>query len=149
MTVDELTRLLEPGVASLGYELANLELRVGGRDGLLRVFIDKPDGVGLEDCEAVSRHISAVLDVEDPLPGHYVLEVSSPGLDRKLTKPQHFRRFTGDDVRVKLRFPLAGRRNFRGTLTASNDECIEVEVDGESHSLPLATIESARLVPSE
>ena len=149
MTVDELTRLLEPGIASLGYELANLELRVGGRDGLLRVFIDKPDGVGLEDCEAVSRHISAVLDVEDPLPGHYVLEVSSPGLDRKLTKPQHFRRFTGDDVRVKLRFPLAGRRNFRGTLTASNDECIEVEVDGESHSLPLATIESARLVPSE
>jgi len=86
--------------------------------------------------------------VEDPLPGHYTLEVSSPGLDRTLTKPAHFQRFMGEDVKVKLRFPLDGRRNFRGELKAANDDQIEVEVDGQSFSLPLATIESARLVPT-
>ena len=148
MTGEELRRLLEPAIEGLGYELADLELKLGGRDGLLRIFIDRQDGVGLDDCEAVSRQVSSLLDVEDPLPGHYVLEVSSPGLDRRLTKPEHFRRFTGADVRVKLRFPLAGRRNFRGALVAAGEENIEVEVDGETHTLPIATIETARLVPT-
>ena len=92
--------------------------------------------------------VSAILDVEDPLPGHYTLEVSSPGLDRKLTKPQHFQRFTGETVRVKLRFPVNGRRNYRGTLRSADDEKIEVEVDGESHRIQIATIEFARLIPS-
>jgi len=148
MTAEELSRMLEPTVAGLGYEISDLEVKLGGPDGVIRVFIDKADGVGLEDCEAVSRQISAFLDVEDPVPGHYVLEVSTPGLDRKLTKPEHFQRFTGEDVRIRLRFPLEGRRNFRGALTAANEDNIEVEVDGESHSLPISTIESARLVPS-
>ena len=147
MTGEELSKLLEPSIESLGYELSDLELKLGGRDGVIRVFIDKPEGVGLSDCETVSRHISALLDVEDPLPGQYVLEVSSPGLDRKLTKPEHFQRFTGEEVRVKLRFPVNGRKNYRGALLASNEDEIEVKVDGESHSLPLGTIESARLVP--
>ena len=144
----ELERLIEPTVEQLGYELSDLELKLGGRDGIVRVFIDKPDGVDLSDCEIVSRQLSAVLDVEDPLPGHYRLEVSSPGLDRKLTKPGHFQRFLGETIRVKLRFPVAGRRNFRGILRAADEEQIEIEVDGESHSLQLATIESARLIPS-
>lgn len=148
MTGEELTRLLEPTVERMGYELSDLELRLGGRDGVLRVFIDRPEGVGLADCEAVSRQISALLDVEDPLPGHYVLEVSSPGLDRKLTKPAHFRRYVGEDVRVRLRTPLDGRRNFRGRLKAAEDEDIEVEVDGQVHRMSLAMIETARLVPS-
>lgn len=148
MTGEELARLLEPTVERLGYELSDLELRIGGRDGVVRVFIDKPEGVGLADCETVSRQISAVLDVEDPVPGHYVLEVSSPGLDRKLTKPAHFQRFVDRDVKVKVRFPVDGRRNFRGKLMAASEESIEVEVDGQSYSLPMATIESARLVPS-
>lgn len=148
MTRDELIRLLEPTVERLGYELSDLELKLGGRDGVLRIFIDREEGIGLEDCETVSRQVSALLDVEDPLPGQYALEVSSPGLDRRLTKPAHFRRFTGEDVRVKLRFPLEGRRNFRGQLMSADEENIEVEVDGESHSLPIASIESARLVPS-
>ena len=113
----------------------------------MRIYIDKADGIDVEDCEAVSRQVSAILDVEDPLPGHYTLEVSSPGLDRTLTKPAHFERFMGEDVRVKLRFPLDGRRNFKGALKSVDEDNIEVEVDGESHSLPLATIESARLVP--
>ncbi len=147
MNRDALISLLEPTIERLGYELTDLELKLGGRDGLVRVFIDKMGGIDIEDCEAVSRQVSAILDVEDPLPGHYTLEVSSPGLDRALTKPAHFQRFMGEDVRVKLRFPLDGRRNFKGALKSANDENIEVEVDGESHSLPLATIESARLVP--
>ncbi|MEX2124220.1 MAG: ribosome maturation factor RimP [Woeseia sp.] len=152
MRGEELTRLLEPTVERLGYELADLELKIAGRDSVIRVFIDKPEGsgeaVGLGDCETVSRQVSAVLDVEDPLPGHYVLEVSSPGLDRKLTKPAHFRRYVGADIRVQLRFPLEGRRKFRGKLTAASEQTIELEVDGRSHELPIATIETARLVPS-
>lgn len=148
MSRDEIVKLLEPAIEHLGYELADLELKTGGRDGIVRLFIDKADGVGIEDCEIVSRYVSAILDVEDPVQGNYSLEVSSPGLDRTLTKPAHFRRFMGQDVRVKLRFPLAGRRNFRGALKSADEEKIEVEVDGESHSLPIATIESARLIPA-
>jgi ribosome maturation factor RimP len=144
----QLEKLIEPAVEQLGYELSDLELMIGGRDGIVRVFIDKPDGVDLSDCEFVSRQLSAVLDVEDPLPGNYRLEVSSPGLDRKLTKPEHFQRFLGEPVRVKLRFAVDGRRNFRGALRAADEEQIEVEVDGESHSLDIAMIESARLIPS-
>jgi ribosome maturation factor RimP len=145
----EFTALIEPAIERLGYELADLELRLGNKDGLVRIFIDRAEGVGLADCENVSRQVSALLDVEDPIPGHYVLEVSSPGLDRKLTKPAHFQRFLGADIRVKLRFPQDGRRNFRGALRAADEEKIEVEVDGKSYSLPLATIESARLVPTQ
>ena len=147
MTGDELQSLLEPTIENMGYELVDLELRLGGRDGVVRVFIDHPDGISLDDCEKVSRVISALLDIEDPLPGHYNLEVSSPGLDRKLTKVEHFQRFAGEIVKVQMRFPIAGRKRFRGTLVASDDENIVVEVDGEPHSLPLATIDTARLVP--
>ena len=147
MTADELHEMLEPTVKRLGYELSDLEVKLGGRSGVLRLFIDHPDGIGLDDCEKVSLAVSALLDVEDPLPGHYHLEVSSPGLDRKLTKVEHFQRFTGETVKVQMRFPIAGRKRFRGRLVASDDENIVVEVDGESHSLPLATIDTARLVP--
>ena len=147
MTSDELAKLLEPAIVRLGYELWNLELKVGGKHGVLRLFIDKADGVGLADCEKVSLAVSALLDVEDPLPNHYDLEVSSPGLDRRLVKVEHFQRFTGETLKVQMRFPIEGRRRFRGTLVSSDDENIVVEVDGESHTLPVATIDTARLVP--
>lgn len=147
MSRNALVKLLEPAIERLGYELFDLELKLGGRDGMLRVYIDKAEGIDIEDCEAISHQVSALLDVEDPLSGHYTLEVSSPGLDRTLTKPAHFERFMGEDVRVKLRFPLEGRRNFKGALKSADEEHIEIEVDGQSHSLPLTTIESARLVP--
>ena len=147
MTGDELAKLLEPTVERLGYELADLEVRLGSKGGLVRIFIDKPDGIDLDDCEKVSQAVSALLDVEDPVPGNYNLEVSSPGLDRKLTKVEHFQRFEGETVKVQMRFPIEGRRRFRGTLVSSDDENIVVEVDGESHSLPLKTIDTARLVP--
>ncbi len=133
----------------MGYELADLEFRLGGNGGLVRVFIDKPEGIDLDDCEKVSLALSALLDVEEPVPGKYSLEVSSPGLDRKLTKVEHFQRFVGEVVKVQMRFPIAGRRRFRGTLVSLDKENIVVEVDGESHSLALATIDTARLVPGE
>jgi ribosome maturation factor RimP len=149
MTGDELLALLAPTVERLGYELADLEVRLGGKNGLVRLFIDSPEGIGLDDCARVSRAVSALLDVEDPVPGNYNLEVSSPGLDRKLRKVEHFQRFIGQIVKVKLRFPLEGRRRFRGKLLSADDENIVVEVDGESYSLALATIDTARLVPAE
>lgn len=149
MIGDELTKLIEPTIVGLGYELADLDVKLHAKDGVVRIYIDKqPDGIGVEDCEAVSRQVSALLDVEDPIPGNYTLEVSSPGLDRRLTKVEHFERFLGEVIRVKLRFPQDGRRNFRGTLKTSDAENIAVEVDGEMFELPLATIESARLVPT-
>ena len=148
MTRDEVIELLEPTIVRLGYELADLEVKLGGKHGALRIFIDKPDGIGLDDCEKVSLAVSALLDVEDPLPGQYDLEVSSPGLDRKLTKVEHFQRFKGETVKVQMRFPVEGRRRFRGTLVSSDDENIVVEVDGIAHTLPVATIDTARLVPS-
>lgn len=147
MTADELAALLEPSIERLGFELSDFEAQLGGKGGVIRVFIDHPDGVGLDDCEQVSRAVSAVLDVEDPVPGHYDLEVSSPGLNRKLTKIEHFQRFKGETLKVSMRFPIVGRKRFRGTLVTSDDENIVVEVDGVSHTLPMATIDTARLVP--
>ena len=147
MTGDEIQALLEPSIERLGYELTDLEVRLSGSGGLLRLTIDSPEGVDLDDCEKVSHAVSALLDVEDPVPGNYNLEVSSPGLDRKLTKSEHFQRFTGETLKVTMRFPIEGRRRFRGTLVSSDDENIVVEVDGESHSLPLSMIDTARLVP--
>ena len=149
MTRDEVIALLEPTIDGLGYELADLEVRLGGKNGFMRVFIDSPDGIGLDDCEKVSLAVSAILDVEDPLPGHYDLEVSSPGLDRKLTKVEHFQRFQGEIVKVKMRVPVEGRRRFRGTLVSSDDENIVVDVDGIEHTLPVASIDTARLVPGD
>ena len=146
MDKEGLISLLEPAVNALGYELVDLDVR-SGRNGLLRLFIDNEAGVNLSDCEFVSKQVGDLLDVEDPIPGNYNLEVSSPGLDRKLTKSEHFQRFTGETVKVQMRFPIEGRRRFRGTLVASDDENIVVEVDGESHTLPVATIDTARLVP--
>jgi ribosome maturation factor RimP len=147
MTQDELAKLLEPTVEGLGYELSDLEAKIGSQNGLLRLFIDKEDGINLEDCEKVSSAVSALLDVEDPLPGQYNLEVSSPGSDRTLTKLAHFERFTGETVKVQMRFPIEGRRRFRGKLLSADEENIVVEVDGESHTLGMARIDIARLAP--
>jgi ribosome maturation factor RimP len=147
MTSDELQKLLEPAIERLGYELTDLEVRLSGKGGLVGLTIDKPDGINLDDCEKVSHAMSALLDVEDPVPGNYNLEVSSPGLDRKLTKLEHFQRFEGETLKVTMRFPIEGRRRFRGKLLSSNEENIVVEVDGESYSLPLTMIDTARLVP--
>ncbi len=147
MTEDEIRRLLEPTVEQMGYELVDLEARIGGRSGLLRLYIDREGGVGLDDCERVSNQVSGLLDVEDPIPGEYSLEVSSPGLDRPLTRPAHFERFSGSEAKIVLRAPLDGRRRFRGWIEGLDGECVRLRVDGQLFSLRIADIESARLVP--
>ncbi len=147
MTRDELATLLQPTVERLGYELSDLEAKTGGPNGFIRLFIDKAEGIGLDDCERVSLAVSALLDVEDPIPGQYSLEVSSPGSDRKLTKHAHFVRFTGEDVKVQMRFPIENRKRFRGKLLAADEQNIVVEVDGVPHTLPVAQIDIARLAP--
>ena len=138
---------LESGVQALGFELVDAEISGGRQHQTLRVYIDGPRGVTVDDCADVSRQLSAILDVEDPFPGSYTLEVSSPGLDRPLVTPADFRRFQGELVRVRLLNALDGRRNFTGRLIDSTDEGVVVEVDRERFSLPYASIERARLVP--
>ena len=138
-----LLRLLEPAVEALGYELVELEFP----PQLLRIYIDREGGVTVDDCEAVSRQVSAVLDVEDLIPGAYTLEVSSPGLDRPLRKQADFVRFAGKQVKLELVLPKDGRRRFTGTLKGCEAGEVTVEVDGVEYKLPLADIGKARLVP--
>lgn len=148
MNKQELIDLLEPTVNALGYELIDLDLNSGG-GGLVRLFIDKDPAVTLDDCEYVSRQVGDLLDVEDPLPGGYVLEVSSPGLDRRLRTPEHFASVVGAEVRVELKRAIDGRRRFRGYLTAADETQIEIEGDGMNWQLPLAELSVARLVPTD
>ncbi len=144
---DKLIALTEPLLAQLGYELVDLEYVPGRTRGLLRIFIDRPQGVGLDDCERASREISALFDVEDPVPTGYTLEVSSPGLDRVLRTPAHFQRFVGERVHVELRSPRDGRRRYTGQLTALRDEGIELIVDGAMVAVSFAELGRARLAP--
>ena len=141
-----LIELLEPPVEALGYELVDIDVRVGP-NGLLRIFIDSGDGVNLADCERVSRQLGAFLDVEDPLPGHYVLEVSSPGFNRPLRTLAHFSQFQNREATVRLTEPRDNRRMLSGRLLGIRDEAILMDVDGEVWRLQPADIASARLVP--
>lgn len=147
MLRDGLIHLLEPAVSGLGYELVELEFAPAGSGSLLRLYIDAPPGISLDDCERVSRQVSAILDSEDPIPGQYTLEVSSPGLDRVLRKPEHFRRFAGNRIRLQLEVPIEGRKRFTGTLLEARDDGIALEVDGVRRVFGYAQIHKARLVP--
>jgi ribosome maturation factor RimP len=148
MWSQQLTELLEPVVVALGYELVCLELGGSGRSSTLRLFIDAPTGVGLDDCARVSREVAAVLDVEDPIPHAYQLEVSSPGLDRPLVKPEHYRRFRGERVRVQMAIPIEGRRRFEGILNGLSGGTVELRTAEGLVQLPLREIERARLLPN-
>lgn len=139
--------LLEPAVASVGFELSDLEVSLGHGRGFLRLFIDSERGVTVDDCERVSRQVSSVLDVADPIGGQYRLEVSSPGLDRRLVKPEHFDRFAGTQVQVKFRRLVDGRRHIRGTLMAREGDVIAVSSDGEAKRIALADVDVVRLMP--
>jgi ribosome maturation factor RimP len=139
--------VLTPAVEATGYELADLEFSHGGGRGLLRLYIDREDGITLEDCAAVSRQISSLLDVEDPIPGDYNLEVSSPGLDRKLVKPEHFDRFAGCEVKATFRRIIEGRRRIQGRLVGREDDKVLVQAPGQTYVIRLDDIEVVRLVP--
>lgn len=139
----DLSSLLETTLAGLGYELVDAER--AGRSGLVRVYIDKPGGINLDDCATVSNHLSRVLTVENV--SYERLEVSSPGLDRPLKKERDFERFTGQKVRVKLRVPQEGQRNFTGVLKQTRAGKVELEVEGKVVAFDLANLDKARLVP--
>jgi ribosome maturation factor RimP len=144
----ELDALLRATVEAMGYELVGVELvQPGSGTAVLRILIDHVDGITLGDCEAVSRQISGLLDVEDPISGHYDLEVSSPGLDRPLFTGEQLQRFTGERARVRLDAKLDGRRRFDGVLRGVDAGRLYIEADGEVFALPLEMIDSARLVP--
>lgn len=145
-SVDMISDLLRPTVEALGLELWGIEHLTRGRSSLLRIYIDSPQGITIDDCERVSRQVSGILDVEDPLPGEYTLEVSSPGLDRPLFGFEHYERFVGEVVNLRLRAPLDGRRKFKGVLEKAEADQITLTVDGALVDIPFAQIEKANIV---
>ncbi len=142
---ERLTALIEPALGRLGYELIELDYSAGRGHGVLRLFIDRPAGVTIDDCTQVSREVSALLDVEDPIPGAYTLEVSSPGFDRVLRTQAHFGRFVGSRVFIELKEPREGRRRYTGTLLAVDETGIALEVDRERVRMGFEEIGKARL----
>jgi ribosome maturation factor RimP len=155
----DIAKLLAPTVASLGLELLGVEYLPAPGGAVLRVYIDRPgadasadgQGVGIEDCEAVSREVSAQLDVEDPISANYTLEVSSPGVDRLLFTPAQFSRFVGAQAKVGLKLPQDGRRKLTGTILSVEDaggrDSITFDVDGKAFTVAFDNIDKARLVP--
>jgi len=153
---DALMRLLEPPIEALDYELVDIEYAREGRGGVVRVFIDRrvgelgghpPASVTVDDCARVSHRLSELLESEDPIKGHYTLEVSSPGFDRILRKRAHFERFVGERIFAELKLPINGRRRFAGVLKSIAGDSIVMDVDGQAHELPLERIQKARLRP--
>ena len=142
---ERLIALIEPLLGRMGYELVDLEHSAGRGSAVVRLYIDRPDGVGIEDCERVSREVSALLDVEDPIPTAYTLEVSSPGFDRTLRTRAHFERFVGSRVFVELCAPRDGRRRYTGTLLAVDDSGLVLQVDEQRVAVSFAEVGKARL----
>ncbi len=155
----QISALLAPTVTSLGLELLGVEYLPSPGGAVLRLYIDLPapaagegDGeasraVGIEDCEAVSREVSAQLDVEDPISGNYTLEVSSPGVDRPLFNAGQFQRFLGESAKVVLKLPQDGRRRLQGRILKVGDGAIVFDLDGSEFAVDVDNIEKARLVP--
>lgn len=140
-------RLITPALGEMGYDLVRVRL-LGGKPPRLQVMAERRDEVAMtvEDCAEISHVLSALLDADDPIEESYVLEVSSPGIDRPLTRLNDFRRFSGFEAKIELRQPIEGRRRFRGRLLGVEDESVLVRVDGRSVSLPFAEIGDAKLV---
>ncbi|WP_133716506.1 ribosome maturation factor RimP [Methylocaldum gracile] len=142
---ERLAGLIEPVVSGLGYELIDIEFDAHRR--VLRVYIDCESGITLDDCTRVSYQLSGVLDVEDPIPGRYQLEISSPGLDRPLSKLEHFVRFKGSLARLQLARPIDGRRKFKAYLAGVEGDYVLIQEGGETLRIPFESIEKARLAP--
>jgi ribosome maturation factor RimP len=143
----KLTNLLRPLVEDLGYEFVGLEHGSNPKDPVLVIYIDKEDGIAVEDCEKVSREVAALLDVEDPIPGRYNLEVSSPGLDRPLFTLEQFEQFSGEVARISLYAPLAGRRKFKGKILGTEGDQVKLALDDSEVLLEMGNVAKARLVP--
>jgi len=144
----ELKALIEPVVEGLGCTLWGMEHLQQGHRSLLKIYIDNEDGVDVDDCARVSRQVSALLDVEDPIKGQYTLEVSSPGMDRRLFTLEQFRAFEGADVKLSLRTPWQGRRRFAGKLCGIENDQVVVRSGDEEFLFPFEQIDRANIVPS-
>lgn len=144
-TLDTLYQVLEPVVTGLGYELVGIDYRHNPKNALLRLYIDGPEGITLDDCTRVSRQVSGVLDVEDPIPSAYTLEVSSPGLDRPIFKPADYDRFKGEKVHLRLQGLYEGRRKFAGVLLGLRGDSVAIDENGTEIEVPLAQIDKANL----
>jgi ribosome maturation factor RimP len=144
---EQIQALLAPTVEAMGLVLWGVEYLSQGRHTLLRVFIDGEQGVTVDDCAAVSRQLSAVLDVEDPVTGEYTLEVSSPGVDRLLFQLDQYLAYVGEWIEVRLRVPFDGRRKFKGTLKGVEGEDVVIQVDNEEYLLPHDTVDKAQVKP--
>jgi len=142
----KLEQSLTPTIESMGFEFWGVEYIPAGRHSTLRLYIEKEGGVTVDDCADVSRQVSAIMDVEDPISGAYNLEVSSPGMDRLLFKPEQFSRFEGDTVQVRTSIAVLGRKRFKGVMLKVLEDSIEVEVDAEIYEIPFDLIEKANLV---
>lgn len=145
--LEQLQALLAPVVEALGYECWGIEFLSQGRHSLLRVYIDHANGILIDDCEKVSRQISAILDVEDPISNEYTLEVSSPGMDRPLFTLGQFARNAGEQVKIRLRTPFEGRRNLQGLLRGIENQDVVVLVDDHEFLLPIDLIDKANIIP--
>ncbi|NKB33428.1 MAG: ribosome maturation factor RimP [Pseudomonadales bacterium] len=140
------TELIEPTVSAFGLELWGVELIQQGKYSLLRIYIESEDGITIEDCEKVSRQVSALLDVEEPIAGEYTLEVSSPGLDRPLFAAKQFEQYTGSEVSLRMRSPVDGRRKFKGIIIGVRESVIDLQVDGSDFELDHRNVEKANIV---
>lgn len=143
----KLQELLGDTVEAMGFELVGIECQRAGRFLTVRFYIDKEGGVTIDDCSDVSRQVSAILDVEDPIADKYNLEVSSPGLDRPLFTLAHFERFIGRDVVIHLRIPMSDRRKWQGKLDSVVGDLITLTVDGTAQAFAFGNIQKANLVP--
>lgn len=142
-----LIALVEPVVTGLGYEFVGMELIGQGRQSVLRVYIDKEGGILVDDCSRVSHQVSGVLDVEDPIRGRFMLEISSPGLDRPLFTLEHFKRFVGAAIKLELNEATEdGQKRFRGEILEVDGDTIHVQVEDEEFEIPFALVNKARLV---
>ncbi|CAM2754887.1 ribosome maturation factor RimP [Legionella worsleiensis] len=145
MMQDELVQLLAPTVESMGYELWGCEYLSQGKHSLLRIYIDKPEGIGIEDCQEVSKQVSALLDVEDPIPGNYSLEISSPGIPRPLFNAEQYQRYTGQPVQVKTFKPVTGKRKLLGTIVCATERAVVLDINNEHHEILFSNIVKAYL----
>jgi len=146
----QLIDMLKPVVEAMGYDFWGLEYIAQGKNSVLRIFIDGENGINVDDCAAVSRQVSGVMDVEDPISSEYNLEVSSPGLDRPIFTLEQFEKYVGEFVDVKLRYAFEGRRKFKGKLVGIEDgEDIVIHVDNHEYLLPIDSIDKANLIYQE
>ncbi|MCK5917610.1 MAG: ribosome maturation factor RimP [Cocleimonas sp.] len=143
---DRLNDLIKTTTEGLGYQLWGYEYRPHSESALLRIFIEKESGIGVDDCASVSRQVGAVLDVEDIIPVAYILEVSSPGIDRVLFSHEQYEQYLGQQAKIRTRTPVDERRNFRGRLEKVTETHISILVDKQLYEIPFDVVDRTRLV---